>query len=442
MQQISTLKNLGIPGPKPNFLFGHLIEISREGLNGVFPKWTEKYGPIVGFYIGGRPQVLITDFELIRLVMIKESHTFTDKSQCIPGGIHPVPQLQSSLVWSHGADWRNMRASVSPSFSSYKLSAMKPLMMTCIDKLICELSDSADSGREFNVKPLITEFTFSAAIKCIFGLNCSLNQSSNEAKSFVEATTPRLDKSMLALAMILFPSLTFIAYPLRVLWERFRFYMLWSAEGVVYNIAKRIVQIRRDTKSESVDFLQLLMNAKKVHATSDIELEMSSKDPNTSDISSTKHVHNKSLSEEEILSNAMLFLLASYETTSVTLQFALHNLINDQNTQQKLRNELQKAMERDSKKQLDVSMLTKVPLLGNVIKETLRMFPPASPFTTRVGNEDFECNGFRIPKGTPIYIGVSSIHNDPNFWPEPEKFRPERFENEIDKLSYLPFGAG
>lgn len=83
-QRMSILKRLGIPGPKPNFIFGNLIDIGFGGLNSVFPKWTEKYGPIVGFYFGGRPQVLVTDFDLIRHILVKDFYKFSNRNQCIP----------------------------------------------------------------------------------------------------------------------------------------------------------------------------------------------------------------------------------------------------------------------------------------------------------------------------------------------------------------------
>lgn len=367
---MSIFKRSGIAGPRPNFIFGNAIEIAKEGLKGVFPKWTKKYGPIVGFYIGGRPQMLITDFELIRRVMIKDFHIFSNKSQCIPDGIHPQPLLQKMLVWTKDNAWRQLRASLSPSFSSYKLNAMEPLMMSSIANLAIELDDKAKSGLEFNIKPLISELTFTSATKCIFGLNMSLIQVSNEAKNFLDATLPRLDKSLLAMSMVLFPSLTFIAHPLRVWWERFRFYMLWSPEGACIDIVKKIVQFRRDARIKSNDFLQLLMNTKVIRSTTDVDLEMSTDDIMPNNNESNKE-EGEAISEEEILANAMLFLLASFETTSVTLQFAVHNLVNNQDIQDKLRNELKKTVEKGNNS-IDFSTASKVPLLNHIIKETLR----------------------------------------------------------------------
>lgn len=438
-EHMSKLKRLGIPGPDPNFLLGNIVEIGREKMHNLFPKWTKQYGPVVGFYVGGRPHLLVSDLELIRRITIKDFHIFIDKSQCIPGGVHPAPELQTMILWATGNTWRNLRASFSPSFSPYKLNAMQGLIMISIDKLMCELSDKANSNEEFNLKPLIVDLTFSSAAKCIFGLDYSLNNLTNDAKHFLKSTQPRFETSILALAMILFPSVTFIAYPLRVLWERIRLHMQWSPEGAAYNVAKKLVEARRQTKSESVDFLHLLMNTKRIRAKSDKDLEMSSEDTQENNNLRGNGTVSETISEEEILSNAMIFLLASFETTSATLQFTLYNLIQHQDIQQQLRNELREAVGNDN---VNLSAVTKVSLLTNVIKESLRMFPPVSPFTTRVANEDYEYEGTFIPKGTPLFIGVQSVHNDPNLWPEPDQFQPERFDKEFDKLAYLPFGAG
>ncbi|KAG4076059.1 hypothetical protein HA402_010854 [Bradysia odoriphaga] len=440
-QQMTTFKRLRIPGPKPNFILGNSIDIAREGTHAVFPKWTKKYGPIVGFYLGGHPVILTTDFELMRRVLVKDFHKFSNKGELVKGGINPVPQLRKMLVWTQDNAWRHLRASMSPSFSAYKLTAMEPLMMSSIDKMVSELEDMAKSGEEFNVKSYISELTFSSGVKCIFGLDFSLRQLTKESKKFLEVTLPRLEKSMLAIIMLLFPSLTCIAYPLRVCWERIRFHMLWSPEGACYDMTKKILKIRKDLQTQSVDFLQLLMNTKRVQTATDKDLEMSSEDVEQNNKSLSKDAHRENISEDEIVSNAMLFLLATFETTSVTLQYCLHNLINHQNIQDELRSELRKAVDRVGKP-ITSSTLSEVPLLNHIVKETLRMFPPVSPFVTRVANEDYQYEDIVIPKGTTVFIGVSSIHNDPHYWPEPEEFRPQRFESDYDKLSFLPFGAG
>lgn len=440
-QHMSIFTRLAIPGPKPNFIFGNAIDIASQGFSGIFPKWTKKYGPIVGFYIGGRPQVLITDFELIRRVMIKDFQVFRNRNQYIPGGVHPQPQLQKMLVWQEGNAWKHLRASMSPAFSSSKLNSMEPLMISSIDNMMNELNNKAKLGQEFDLKPIVSDMTFSAVTKCIFGLNFSLIGTSKEAKAILDLTQTRLEKSILAMALLLFPSLSFIAHPLRVWWETIRLNMLWSPEGICYDIARKIVKLRRDTKSTTNDFLQILMDTNRIKLTREMDLEMTSEEIVGSESLSSKEVTNEKLSEEEIVANSLLFLVAGFETTSVTLQFIIQNLVNHPHVQEKLRKEIKIAMDLNHG-EFESKTVSRIPLLNHVIKETLRMYPPVSPFMSRVAEKDYEYEGIVIPKGTGVLIGVSAIHNDPQFWPEPEKFIPERFENEINKLAYLPFGVG
>lgn len=70
------------------------------------------------------------------------------------------------------------------------------------------------------------------------------------------------------------------------------------------------------------------------------------------------------------------------------------------------------------------------------------MFPPASMAMARRALDNYEYQDYKIPKGTGVFVDVFSIHNNPQFWPEPDKFRPERFESDYDKFTYLPFGIG
>lgn len=275
------------------------------------------------------------------------------------------------IPWCNYTTWRNLRASITPSFSPSKLNAMEPVMIATVDKLISELEDKAKSGEEFNLQSFIYELTFSNGSQCIFGLDISLKKLTKESKSFLEVSSPRLDTSILAMIMILFPSLTFIAYPLRVLWERFRFYMLWSPEGFCYDVAKKVVQNRKNSNVQSTDFLQLLMKTKRIKASGDTDLEMSSEDNNSNNNLMSKQLHSEIISDDEIVANAMVLLLGSYETTSVTLQFCLHNLVNHQNIQEELRTELRRSVCKEGET-ISCSTLSDVPLLNNVIKETLR----------------------------------------------------------------------
>jgi len=240
--------------------------------------------------------------------------------------------------------------------------------------------------------------------------------------------------------MILFQSLNNLIYPIRVLWEAIRLKMQWSAEGITYNVVLRVLNKCKEelNNNNSTNFVKLLKNAKRVLKTTDSDLEMSATGDlmvKTSD--DTDGVN--ALNEHEVVSNALLFMMASYETTAVTLQFVIHNLVNHQNVQEQLRSEL---LKKQNSGVFTLDTLSDFKLLDNVINETLRMYPPVAPFTARIASQDYVYEGIRIPKGTGIYIGVTHIHNDSKLWSEPGKFKPERFESKYDKLSFLGFGGG
>jgi len=135
----------------------------------------------------------------------------------------------------------------------------------------------------------------------------------------------------------------------------------------------------------------------------------------------------KSLTDAEILAQAVLFLSAGYETTQSALTFVCYNLALNPDIQQKLINEIDSAYEKHS--EVSYEMISEVPYLEMVINEALRMYPPATRIE-RVAQEDYEYKGMKIPKGTCVLTSVWAMQHNPEFYPEPEKFIPERFSPE------------
>ncbi|MEQ2218481.1 hypothetical protein XENOCAPTIV_003799 [Xenoophorus captivus] len=89
--------------------------------------------------------------------------------------------------------------------------------------------------------------------------------------------------------------------------------------------------------------------------------------------------------------------------------------------------------------------LMEMEYLDSVINESLRLFPIA-PRLERVAKASVEINDLVIPKGMVVMVPTWPIHRDPEIWPEPEKFKPERFskknKDNIDPYTYMPFGSG
>ena len=87
--------------------------------------------------------------------------------------------------------------------------------------------------------------------------------------------------------------------------------------------------------------------------------------------------------------------------------------------------------------------LTRLPHLARVVKETLRLYPPAWVFD-RSPLRDLVVGGFTIPKGANVLISPWVVHRDPAVWPDPESFRPDRFAGDDPpaRTAYFPFGDG
>lgn len=83
--------------------------------------------------------------------------------------------------------------------------------------------------------------------------------------------------------------------------------------------------------------------------------------------------------------------------------------------------------------------------LERVIKETMRIYPSV-PSIGRILSEDVQLDQYTLPKGTMVSLGIYYLHRDPRFFPDPEKFEPDRFlpENTVSRhpYAYLPFSAG
>ena len=154
---------------------------------------------------------------------------------------------------------------------------------------------------------------------------------------------------------------------------------------------------------------------------------------------------NKKLTETELLAQSVVVLLAGYETTATSLSFCTYELALNQDCQQKLYEEVMSTI--DSKGEISYESLMRMPYLDAVLSEALRLHSPVTRMS-RVAVEDYKLGdtGVTIYKGQQIDIPIYAIHHDPDYYPNPYQFNPERFMPEnrhnITPYTYLPFGAG
>ena len=132
---------------------------------------------------------------------------------------------------------------------------------------------------------------------------------------------------------------------------------------------------------------------------------------------------------------------AGTDTSAVTLEWAMSNLLNHSQVLKKVRAELDNQIGQEKLiNELDVS---KLHYLQNIISETLRLYPAAPLLLPHMSSEDCTIGGHDIPRETMLLVNAWAIHRDPNIWDDATSFKPERFESgesNVNKL--MPFGLG
>jgi len=153
-------------------------------------------------------------------------------------------------------------------------------------------------------------------------------------------------------------------------------------------------------------------------------------------------VDGTSLTDAEIRDQVLVFLLAGHETTSTALTYTLHLLGRHPEVQRRVREEIVAKLGDRGPTAADVPAL---PYTTMVLKEAMRLYPSV-PFISRRAVDDDELCGKRIDGGADVILAPWVIHRHPAFWHEPNRFDPERFAPEKDRIrhryAWMPFGGG
>ncbi|MDX1451775.1 MAG: cytochrome P450 [Oleiphilaceae bacterium] len=156
-----------------------------------------------------------------------------------------------------------------------------------------------------------------------------------------------------------------------------------------------------------------------------------------------RYEDGSAMSEQQIMDELITLFIAGHETTSNSLTWTLYLLSQHRDIQTRLQAELDEVMAGESPTFEDLEKLTYTEM---VIKEAMRMFPPAWTLSARQSNSDIVIDGYFIPKDKTLFISPYANHYNPRYFNEPDRFDPERFtperEKSLPRFAYMPFGAG
>ncbi|XP_042542689.1 cytochrome P450 3A9-like [Dipodomys spectabilis] len=405
-------KKLGIPGPKPLPFLGTILGY-RKGIVIYDVECYKKYGKLWGLYDGRQPLLAITDPDVIKTVLVKECYsTFTNRPPFGPTGF-----MKNAVSISEDEDWKRIRTLLSPTFTSGKLKEMFPIIREFSDGLVENLRPQAEKGKPVALRDIFGAYSLDVITGTSFGVNIdSLN---NPQDVFVEKVKRLLKFSFfdpVLFSVALFPFLTpvYEALNISVFPKDVTDFLRTSVERMKESRLK-------DKAKHRVDLLQLMINSQ-----------------NSKDMES-----QKGLSDLELTAQSIIFIFAGYETTSLTLSFAMYLLALHPDVQKKLQEEVDRTL--PNKAPITYDAMLEMEYVDMVVNEVLRLYPIVGRLE-RVCKADVEISGVVIPKNTVVMVPTYALQRDAKYWPEPEEFRPERFSKKnkesINPYIYMPFGVG
>lgn len=249
-------KNRNVPGPQPQGLAGNMTGVGTEisfitKLNDVYNEYKNET-PAVGFYMSIIPNLLITDPELVKNILIKDFAKFQDHGFYCNERDDP---LSAHLFNMEGAKWRLLRSKLSPTFTSGKLKMMYSAIELIGDRFIAALNKIADDESPFEAKDLSMKFTTDVVGSTAFGIE--INCLGGEGKELFQMVK-KLMESFASKDYSLLFKMTFqdLSRKLRLpLFPR-------EISNYFMNLIRQTVDYRESNNVNRNDFLQLLVQLK------------------------------------------------------------------------------------------------------------------------------------------------------------------------------------
>jgi cytochrome P450 len=375
-----------LPGPARTPLVGSLLEFRRDRL-GLFTRLAHTHGDAVRFFLGPQQVVLLSHPNHVHDVLVAGAGDFAKG----PILRRAKVLLGEGLLTSEGAVHRRQRRLVQPAFTTRRVAGYTTAMVAAAERAAGAWSD----GRAVDAHATMLQITVEAAGAALFSADVG-----HRAAGVAAAVD-----DVLAAYNLLFLPLSGLVQRLPLPAVR----RLRRGSGWLDAFVERLIAERRAHAGAHDDVLGLLLAA--------------------------------GMDDRQVRDEVLTLLLAGHETTASALTWALHLLAGNPIAQQRLHEEVDAVAGAGP---LDGAHIDRLPWTRGVLAESLRLYPPSWAMG-REALRDHEIDGLRIGAGTPVVLSQWVIHRDGRWWPEPERFAPERWlepDRARPREAYFPFGAG
>lgn len=419
--QLTFWKKKGVPYKKDLPILGSTWKMLLQKFN--FQEFAALlYEMIPGAkYLGtmdfSTPMLVIRDPEILKDITVKQFDHFPNHIAFIDERTDPI--FGKNIFSLRDERWREMRNTLSPSFTASKMRYMFELVSECSRTFVDYFVKNPEAAKEIELKDAFTRYTNDVIASVAFGI--TVNSVKDRDNIFFRKGAEATNFAG-TLNMIKFTLLRACPTLMRILGIGF---LKPSTARFFNDTVKDNVKMRDEQGLVRPDMIHLLMQAR---------------DKETS-----------KLDIQDIIAQAFIFFLAGFDTSSTLMCFMAYELALNPDVQERLKKEVDEAFALGNG-EITYQDLAKMDYMDMVINETLRKYPPAV-FIDRVCTKNLTVppalpggKELTIEAGMAIWIPVYGFHHDPKYYPNPEKFDPERFNAEnketIDPYTFFPFGLG
>ncbi len=384
-----------LPGPKRRFPVTIFLSLRRDPL-GFLTQLSRDYGDIAHFRIGPQHVVLLNHPEMIKDVLVTQSHKFAKGR-----GLQLAKRLLGEgLLTSEGEFHRRQRRLAQPAFHRQRILSHAKMMVECSLLTAGRWRD----GEQIDIAPEMARLTLSIVGKTLFGADVE-----SEAREIGEALT----ESMRVWRMSTLPFGELLEKLPLPSTRRFN-----AARARLDATIYRFIEEHRAAGTDRGDLLSMLLMARDAEG------------------------DGGSMTDEQLRDEAMTIFLAGHETTANALTWTWFLISQHPEVEARLHLELGETLAGRDPTVDDLPKLTYTEML---LAESMRLYPPAWIIGRRA-LEDYPVNSYRIPAGSLVLLSQYVMHRDPRYYPDPERFEPLRFSAEAKavrpKFAYFPFGGG
>lgn len=363
--------------------------------------------PYFGMFVFDEPYLVLKSPQLIKHVMIKDFNNFSDRTVACPDHNNVTKNF---LFFMRNPEWKTNRVQLTPVFTSGKLKYMFPTAVLVSDRLQKYLANNLGV---LEAKEIAAKYSTEAMARSFFGINAHCFDDEN---AMFRVLGRKIFDFSVRNGLV---NTAYFSMQKLVRLFRINIFEKWVFEYFIDSFTKAF-EARENSTTRKNDFIDIL-------------IELNKKDGG-----------NGLFDMDKINGTGLQFFVAGFETTSSTISYTLHELCLNKTVQNKVRQEILANMKENDGLTYEGVMGMKY--LDMCVKETLRKYP-AVPFLDRKCVNECKLPGtdLVLEKGASVYIPLVGLHYDEKYFPEPDKYDPERFANpkcNSEGLVYLPFGEG